>query len=364
MKFSSNQNELLFFIKSAAKIISVKSVVSAVEGFYLHTENNNLNISATNLEAGIKCYLPVEVEKEGSVVLPSKFSEIVRLLPENNLNIEVNDKFNVFIKSGNSSFSLKGTDPQEYPELTIWEEPSDLKIQVDLLRKIIRQTIFSVSHDESKAALTGILFTLENNLITLTSTDSFRLSISKGTMQTKSKNRLKFLVPVKILNELVKFTFSEEFINIKIKNNQILFKIDEFLFFSKLLEESFPQVERIIPEKNSTKVVVYRTELVESLQRVMLISESNNYIFKLEIKNSSIILKANSEAGSMEENVKAKVVGEEVEIYLNTNYLLEPLKIVDDDEVILNFKGSHGPCTINLYEEPDSFLYLLLPIKR
>jgi len=363
MKFCSNQNELLFFVKSAGKIVPQKSTITALEGLYLNIEDDNLNISATNLEAGIKCYLPIEVEEVGSVILPNKFSDIVRLLPEKRLYIEVNDKFNASINCGKSKFLLKGADPQEYPQLPVWEEPEDLKIRVDLLKDLINQTIFSVSHDESKPALMGILFTLEDNTITLTSTDSFRLSISKGTVENKRDDKLQFIVPLKILSELIKYNFSEEYINIKIKDNQILFKIDEFLFFSKLLEENYPQVERIIPEEKTTKAVVSRKEMLESLQRVMLISEGNNFITMLKVKDSSIILKANSEVGSTEEEVQAKVDGEEIEIYLNTSYLIEPLKVIDVDDIIFNFNASNGPCVINFYENPDSFLYLLLPIK-
>ncbi len=363
MKFTGNQEELLFLLQSAAKIVSPKTSIDYLEGIYLETEGNYLKIAATNLEAGIKNFLPVEVKEQGKAVLPPKFTDIVRLSGEKELEVQVDENFNAHIYGGTSRFLIKGIDPQDYPQLPPWEGEEDWKIKTSTFKSMVRHSLISVSHDEGKPALTGVLFRVEDNTLTLVSTDSFRLTIRKGKIENHGVNKGLYLIPLKILNELVKFNFSQDYIKVKVVKNQVLFKIDDFLFISRLLDEKFPQVERIIPDKYDTFFKVSRNNLISALQRVMIISEGNNYIFKIMINDDNMIFKSDSQLGSIEEEIKGDKEGEDVEIYLNSRFLLDYLRSMEEEEVIMNFNGSTGPFVFDYNKDEEEFFHLILPIK-
>lgn len=364
MKITCNQEELVFFLQSVIKVIPQRSTIPVLEGVLLESNKNRLNISATNLEMGIKNYLNIEQQKEGAVVLPGKFSEIIRLLPENKVELKVDENFNTLINCGKSKYLIKGIDPAEYPKLPEWSGEEDFQINFIQLKEMIKQTIFSVSQNEGKPALLGIHFSLKGEVLTFISTDSFRISLRRGKVKNISGKDHDFTVPVKVLNELVKLNSSDENIKIKVENNKILFKIDEFLFYSMLSEETFPQVERIIPSEFNTKVKISKKEFLKAQQRVIVISENNNYVSKLEIKNNVIILKANSNIGSIEEEVEVEKKGHDLDIYFNTRFIIEPLRVIDSEEIVLNLIDSSGPCVISGPEDTDNYLYLILPIKR
>lgn len=365
MKFKSNQEDLLFFLQSAAKIVPPKTSIDYLEGIYISAEGGYLKIAATNLEAGIRNFLPVDVEEEGRAVFPPRFADIVRLSGGKELEVRVDENYNAHIYGGNSRFLLKGIDPQDYPQLPQWDGEEDWKIKGEVFKEMVRHCLISVSHDEGKPALTGVLFSLDGNNLTLTSTDSFRLTIRKGEIENRKGNRGLYLIPLKILSEIIRFNFSQDHIQVKLEKNQVLFKVDDFLFISRLLDEKFPQVERIIPEKYDTSMRVNRNELIGALQRVILISEGNNFIFKIILEGDKIQLKSESNLGRVEEEIRGDKEGEDVEIYLNNRFLLEILRSMEEEEVLLNFKGSTGPLVVDYSQEKEKneFLHLILPIK-
>lgn len=364
MKFSGEQSEIFFFLQACMKIAPQRSTIPSLEGIYLSCYENVLDLSATNLEVGIRCHLPVKTEREGAVVLPTKLAEIVRLISDPQIDIEVGDNFNALIKCSKVNFHLKGLDPLDFPEIPDMEMDSDWSIKTEHFKEMVKQTIFCASGDEGKAPLTGILFSIEKDQLTLTSSDSFRLSVKKGSIENISGKEMKFIVPVKIINEMIKFNFSEEKVQVKVdEQNQILFKIDNFLFFSKLLDEKYPAIERVIPSDFNTTVYVVKNDVISCLQRIILISEGNNFITKIEIRDKMAVFKANSEMGSVEEELEIEKEGEDVDIYLNSRFLIEPMRYMEGEKIQLNFKKSNGPCVLNPFSEKDGYIYLVLPIK-
>ncbi len=364
MKFSGNQSELVFYLQACMKMVPQRSTIPSLEGIYVSCLDNNLELSATNLEAGIRCTLPIKTEREGAVVLPSKLAEIVRLVNDSVINVEVNDKFNALISCSNVNFQLKGLDPLDFPQLPDTEIDFDWKIKTELFKEMIKQTIFCVSGDEGKTALTGIQFSIKDELLTLISSDSFRVSLKKGKIENMKGNEINFIVPIKILQEIIRFNFTEENIRISLdKKNQIIFKVDNFMFFSKLLEEKYPNVERVIPKDFSTNMSVSKNDFLNCLQRIILISQGNNFIVKLEVSEKQAVFRANSEIGSVEEQLGIEKQGEDVNIYLNSKFLIEPLKFITGDQIELNFTGANGPCIINIFDQQEPYLYLVLPIK-
>lgn len=364
MKFSGDQSEMLFFLQACMKIAPQRSSIPSLEGIYLSCCENVLDLTATNLEVGIRCHLPVKTLKEGAVVLPAKLAEIIRLVNDQQVDIEIGDNFNALIKCSKVNFQLKGLDPLDFPEIPVMEMDSDWAIKTDLFKDMLKQTIFCASGDEGKAPLTGILFSIEKDRLTLTSSDSFRLSVRKGAIENISGKEMQFIVPLKILTEIIKFNFSEEKIQVKVdEKKQILFKIDNFLFFSKLLDEKYPAIERVIPNEFNTTITAGKNDLISCLQRIILISEGNNFITKIEVRDKIALFKANSEMGSVEEEVEIEKEGEDVDIFLNSRFLIEPLRYIDMEKIQLNFREANGPCVLKLYPQKDDYLYLVLPIK-
>ncbi len=364
MKFLAEQSEMLFYLQACMKVSPQRSTIPSLEGIYLCCVENEMNISATNLEVGIRCKFPAHTEKDGAVVLPAKLGEIVRMINDSKVEVEVEDNFKALINCSNVNFQLNGLNPLDFPELPDFNKDIDWTINTGLFKEMIRQTAFCVSSDEGKAPLTGIQFSVEKDVLTLTSSDSFRLSVKRGNIENVSGKEMNFILPVKIINEMVKFNFSQEKILVTLdEKNQILFKVDNFLFFSKLLEEKYPAIEKVIPMEFNTTLTALKNDLVGCLQRIILISEGNNFITKIEVRDKTAVFLANSEMGSVEEQVEIEKQGEDVDIYLNSRFLIEPLRYIEGDQVKLNFSETNGPCVITPFDEEDAYLYLVLPIK-
>lgn len=367
MKFLNNQKELNYYLQSAAKFIPAKSTNPALDGVYLDAREGKVSLEASNQEVGVKCFFSSELKKEGSAVLPAKFADIIRLLPEKTVDIEIDDSYNVTIKYPQGKYKLRGLDPQDYPRSAPGEalDTGDFTVDSHLLADMIRSVSFSVSQDEGKPVFTGVCFSLQGDTLTLISSDSFRVSIKKGTVNNITGKEIKVIVPVKVLQEINKFKFNEESVKITVEQGRISFKVDNFCFYSKILQDEYPQVEKIIPTSYSTSFRAEREKLLESLQRVSLISAGERNLVNICIKDQSVSFTASSEAGNSLEEVSLEggVEGEGLDIYYNSRFLLEPLKMMYSTGVELSFKGENGPCVINTPGEQERELYYILPVK-
>ncbi len=364
MKVICSQKDLANAVSIVQKAVSTKTTLPILKGILLEAKNNVLKLVGNDLDIGIENYFETQVIKEGSIVISSKiFTEIVRKLPDSDVEIEVDDANNVSIVCANSSFKLVGQPAVEFPELPYVKEGSTYLIDKELLRNMIRQTIFATSQDETRPVLTGALIEIVDNELSMVAIDGYRLALRKAYIDTDINNRA--VIPSKTLSEVNRILGNESKgnINISFTDKHILFSIDETRIISRLLEGEFINYKQIIPNENKSKVKVNTKELLDSIERASLLAkEGKNNLIKFSIKDECMSISSNVEIGSANEEVRIELEGNDVDIGFNSKYLIEALKVIDSEEIYAEFTTSVSPCIIKPSDN-ENYIYLVLPVR-
>lgn len=362
MKIKIDQRNLSKHINIAQKGISTRTTLQILDGILLEAKNNKLKLTATDLEVSIETYLDCDIEIEGSIVINSRlFGDIVKKLPSADIYIEVTDS-NINIKCENSEFNIIGGSPSEYPDLPILLEQDSFEIQKDLFKNAIRQTVFATIQDETRPAISGVLFEIEEGKISFVALDGYRLSLRQ--LPIESKEDIKIIVPGRILTEINKILDdSDDILKIGIAPGHVMFNIGETVVYSRLLEGQFLNYKEIIRSEHKTSIIMDKRELQNSLERASLLAkEEKANLVKFTIKDEEMVINSNSEIGNVNEVIRTDVKGEELSIAFNSRYILEGIKIIECENIELNFMGSLNPCIINPVEDKN-YTYLVLPVR-
>jgi DNA polymerase-3 subunit beta len=376
MKFSIQKDYLVQSVQDVMKAISSRTTIPILTGIKIVVSDEGVTLTGSDSDVSIESFIPkededkhiVEVEKEGSIVLPARFfSEIVKKLPKETVEIEVQNNFSTVIRSGKAEFNLNGLDAEEYPQLPQIEEENMFSVPTDLVKNMIRQTVFAVSTSETRPILTGVNWKLENGELTCIATDSHRLALRKAKIETTNQEKYSIVIPGKSLNEFSKILDdSSELVDIVITENQVLFKTKHLLFFSRLLDGNYPDTSRLIPDDSKTDVVLNVKEFLQSIDRASLLArEGRNNVVKLSTMPEGIIeISSNSpEIGKVSEEVQSKSVdGEDLKISFSAKYMLDALKALEGSEIKINFTGAMRPFVIRTLDD-DSMLQLILPVR-
>lgn len=362
MKIIIDQKELSKHINIAQKGISSRSTLQILDGILLETMDNRLKLTATDLEISIETFVDCEIIEEGSIVVSSRlFGDIVKKLPNDNVHIDVNES-NVNIKCSHAEFNIIGNQGVDYPNLPIIIEKQSFSISKDLFKDAIRQVVFATSTDETRASLTGVLLEIENDKINFVALDGYRLALR--TLETSTEILERIIVPAKTLVELNKILEDrEEDVSISLSSGQVIFNFKDTKVYSKLLEGQFFNYKDIMRQDHKSSVIINRNDFRNALERASLLAkEEKANLVKLSIENNSITIKSNSEIGDVNESISCDQEGEDLNIAFNSRYILEGIKIIQSEEIILNFMGSLNPCIINGLDE-SSYTYLVLPVR-
>jgi len=362
MKIIIKQKEIAKSISIVQKGISSRTSLQILNGIKIETKDGRLKLTATDLEIGIETYVNCEVIEEGSIVVNSRiFGDIIKKLPNSDINIDVTD-LNMNITCEKSEFNILGNDPKEYPELPTIINQNSFTIPKDLFRSAIRQTVFATSQDETRPILTGVLLEIKNGTGSFVALDGYRLALRS--IPIDSDEDLSIVIPSKALLELNKILDdTEEEFKITIAPNHIIFNLGDTLFSSRLLEGQFLNYKDIIRDDHNTTVVVDKKHFQSSLERASLLAkEEKANLIKLNIKENKINIKSNSEIGNVNEEISSTTSGDNVDIAFNSRYILEGIKVIETEEIELYFMGSLNPCIIKPIGD-ENYTYLVLPVR-
>lgn len=362
MKIKIDQRNLSKHINIAQKGISSRTTLQILDGILLEAKKDRLKLTATDLEVSIETYLDCHIEEEGSIVINSKlFGDIVKKLPHTDIYINVVDN-NINIKCENSEFNIIGGSPREYPDLPIVLEQDSFEIQNDLFKNAIRQTVFATIQDETRPALSGVLFEIEDGKISFVALDGYRLSLRQLPMY--SDEHIKIIVPGRILNEINKILDeSDDNFKIAIAPGHVMFNIGDTVVYSRLLEGQFLNYKEIIRNSHKTSIRMDKRKLQSSLERASLLAkEEKANLVKFTIENNEMTINSNSEIGNVNEVIETEIDGENLSIAFNSRYILEGIKIIESEEIELHFMGSLNPCIIKPVDD-ENYIYLVLPVR-
>ncbi|HHY74939.1 MAG TPA: DNA polymerase III subunit beta [Bacillus bacterium] len=377
MQITIQQNKLVQAVNDVMKAVSSKTTIQILTGIKITTTEDGVTLTGSDSDISIESFIPaieegyqhVDIKKTGSIVLQAKyFSEIVKKLPKETVDIEVEDNFSTKIISGSAEFNLIGLDPEEYPQLPKVSDNHAFQIPIDLLKQMTRQTVFAVSNSETRPILTGVNWRIENNELICVATDSHRLAMRKAPIESgELADFSSVVIPGKSLNELNKILEDKnELIDIVITGNQILFKTKYLLFFSRLLEGNYPDTSRLIPTDFKTEVIIAAKDFLQAIDRASLLArEGKNNVVKLTTyENGSVqISTVLPEVGKVEEYVQSEsLTGDELKISFSAKYMMDALKTLDSTDIRISFTSAMRPFLIRPIDN-DSILQLILPIR-
>ncbi|MFD2761350.1 DNA polymerase III subunit beta [Lentibacillus juripiscarius] len=376
MKFVIQRDLLISSVQDVMKAISSKAAIPILTGMKIDAKQNGITLTGSDSDISIESHIPAEEDgivyaeqiEEGSIVVQARyFPDIIRKLPEKTVEIEADDSLNVTIRSGKAKFNLNGQDADEYPKLPKLETEDSFEIQADLLKSLIKQTGFAVSTMETRPILTGVNVKVENETLHFTATDSHRLASRQVPINDVHGQFSSIVVPGKSLNELYKILDDKgEKVEISVTSNQILFRTKHLHFLSRLLDGNYPETSRLIPEKSQTKLHVKTKELIDTIDRASLLArDERNNVVKLTTKDNQLLqITSNSpEVGQVAEEVTAQSMeGEELKISFSSKYMLDALKAIENDDVVIEFTGAMRPFIIKP-ANGDPILQLILPVR-
>lgn len=377
MHITVQRDKLSTAVSHVLKAVSTRTTMPILTGIKLKADEEGLTLTASDSDISIEVLIPpnegeewgVTVHQQGSVVLTARiFGEIVRKLPHDEIDLQVDERCMVTIRSGESEFTISGMSADEFPQLLQLEEGKVFSIPSDLLKTLIRQTVFAVSTSEMRPILTGVMWSLEQGELTFVSTDSHRLATRKALVECSPELRFhNVVVPGKSCNELVKILDdSRDLIDIVVGDNQIMVKVKHILFYSRLLEGTYPDTSRIIPQSSKTEMVVNAKDFLLAIERASLLSrEGKSNIVRLStVDEKSIEISSNApEIGRVVERFHPlSISGEELKISFNARYMMEALRSMDNAEIRISFTGSMSPFVLKPTDN-DWILHLILPVR-
>lgn len=377
MKITILKNELNEAIQHVSKAISSRTTIPILSGIKLEVNYQGVTLTASDTDISIQSYIPaendneqiVQVEQPGSVVLPAKFFvEIIKKLPSKEIQMEVKEGFQTHIAAGATEIQMVGLDPEEFPVLPDIEGNETISIPGDLLKNMIKQTVFSISTQETTPILTGVLWNLAEGEFKFTATDRHRLATRAARLEGTEEVRFSNVVIAgKTLNELSKIIPDQNMlVDIVVADNQVLFKLDKVLFYSRILDGIYPDTSRIIPTAYKTELTLDTKKLSESIDRAYLLSreEKTNIVRMQTLESGGIeISSSSSELGRVREELDvADFKGEPLKISFNSKYMLDVLKIVESEQLTIAFTGMMSPIILKPLDDSQS-LYVILPYR-
>ncbi|WP_419878172.1 DNA polymerase III subunit beta [Brevibacillus centrosporus] len=377
MHITVQRDKLSNAVSHVSKAVSSRTTIPILTGIKIKTDDEGLTLTASDSDISIEVQIPLEeagewgvtIHQPGSIVLTARiFSEIVRKLPSNEIDIKVDDRLVTQIRSGQAEFTINGMDANEYPQLSHLEEDKVFSVPCDLLKSMIRQTVFGVSTSEMRPILTGLMWSLEKGQLRFVATDSHRLA--SRTAMVECREDLSFhnvVVPGKSCNELVKILDDEQNpADIVVADNQILVKSKHILFYSRLLEGTYPDTTRIIPQGSKTEITVSTKEFLQSIERASLLSREgkSNVVKLVTLPDGTVEITSNApEIGKVTDILAPKAMnGEELKISFNAKYMIDALRAIDSSEIKASFTGPMSPFVIRPTDH-DWMLHLILPVR-
>ncbi len=372
MRFEINKDALLYHLLIAQKALSTKTPNPALQGIKLDVEEDQVIITTSNSDIAIKIELKdgsLEVDEKGSVLIPGKYLlEIVRKLDGQTVKFAHAEDNLLNIEADHSDITLNLLELEDYPNLTFKLKKDFVKINVRTLKTMIRQTAFATSTIENRPILTGVYFSIKENKLSGVATDSYRLS-QKTIALDSDYEAMNVIIPGRSLEELMKILENnQDDVEVHFDQNRVLFKYNNVLFHSRLLEGNYPETSKLIPQEYPVQIKFNKEQLITAIERASLLSsrDGQNSIVKMNVRaDDAIEISSNSpEIGRVLEEVYPvdEIKGSPLKIAFSSKYILEALKVFNSSEVVIKFTGEIRPFVLT-GEYDEDMLQLILPVK-
>ena len=372
MKFKINQDHFSNGLQQVLNVVATRSTMPILSNVLIEAEEEYISLTTTNLDLGIRCRIKADVETPGGITLPvRKLATIVRELPQNDVFVDAGHNNQAKITSGGSLFKIMGINTEEFPPLPSFENRHVFELSQSEIVSMLKSVSYGQSTDENRYILNGVYFNFADEKLTLVATDGRRLALTALETEISEDNTGSLILPAKTVAELERLLGKGEKVKIAFNDRQVAFEIsideeaiglvDQLYLVSKIVEGNYPYYRQVIPKETEHRVKIERELMLECVNRAALVTSEKSHSVKLKVsKNLLEILGSSSEYGESHESMAIAYDGPEVQVAFNPQFLMEPLKALNKDEVYFEFKDELSP---GLFKTLDNFICVIMPLR-
>ena len=365
MKFTVSKESLSNAVTIALKGIASSSRLPILSGILLTAQDAYLDLQSTNLEISVQNKVQALVEEAGACVVPGKiFAQIVKTLPDASVTCTLEDSV-LEIVCDRSTFKLNIMPAADFEEFPSYELETSVKLPAETLLTMVNRVKKAASTDKNRVILNGILLTVDNNMVRLVATDSYRLAIADTQVETSSlEGSFELIIPSNVFYDALSLVDEGEEITIGESSNQIIFTFKNMVYVARKIEGNFPNYKQLLPKENSCKLKLKTDELTDALRRVSVMAGQATPIkFSINTKDKSLTLYSKTpDQGGAQETIPAEIKGEDMDIAFNYHYVQDGLQYKDAETIDLELQSSLRPGIFKSYAKIN-YLYLVMPVR-
>lgn len=363
MKFVCSKSNLLTGVQTVSKAVPSKTTMSILECILIDTTKGNITLTANDMELGIETIIEGNIIEKGIIAIDAKiFLDIVRKLPDSDITVEVDNSYKTTITCEKAKFNIIGKSGEDFSYLPQIERNESVIVSQYTLKEVIRQTIFSIADNDNNKIMSGELFEINENELKVISLDGHRISIRKIELKDSYPHK-KVIVPGKTLNEISKVLSgdADKDVTMSFTSKHIVFEFDNTTVVSRLIEGEYFKIDQMLSSDYETKVKINKKEFLDCIDRAtLLVKEGDKKPIIINITDENMELKINSTVGSMNENIDITKSGKDLMIGFNPKFLIDALKVIDDEEIDIYLVNPKAPCFIK--DASEKYIYLILPV--
>jgi DNA polymerase-3 subunit beta len=374
MKFKINRDHFTNGLQQVSNVVSLRPTMPILSNVLIEATGDQISLTTTNLDLGIRCTIKADVETEGTLTLPvRKLASIVRDLPSMEVLVEALDAEHAKISAGSSKFRMTAIGVSEFPPLPVFENDSEFTLEQANLQNMLKSISYAQSSDETRHMLNGVFFNFDQGMLSVVATDGKRLALNSEELEIPDGQAGNFILPMKTVSELERLLGKGENVKILFNDRQVAFdiEVDEnsqeqglsqtIHLVSKAVEGKFPNYKIVIPEDADQTVSIDRETLRENISRAALVVTDKSQSITMTFSENQIVIKGQSaEFGESEEKMEIEYGGPETKLTFNPEYLIHPLKVLEDDEVIFEFKNDLSP---GVFKNSGHFSCVVMPLR-
>lgn len=363
MEVIISKEDLLKGIQTVQGAVSSKNTLPILNNILIETQNEQIKLTATDLDIAITVYIPAQIKTPGNITVPAKrFSDIIKELRATDL-VQINVKKNssVTIESGRAVLKLMGLPKDDFPDIPEFQIANSTSFPQNILSRMIKMTAFAMSRDEARYVLNGVLFSFQDKILRLVATDGRRLALVEKALPKPFGAAKNIIIPNKTIQELARNLGEEGDVVLNIKGNQLQFKINSIVITSRVIDGEFPNYEQVIPKKTKEQVWINTQDFLSAARRASIFTNQESQSIKIDLtKNRMVISKNTPDVGEVREEIDAEYSGAELSIGFNPSYLIDVLKNIEDEKVQFGLTDPEKPGMIKAEED---YTYIVLPMQ-
>lgn len=367
MKLTIAKDQLIAGLQAVQNVVSTRTTLPILSNVQLRAEENRLYLTATDLDVTVTCGVEAQVTEAGATTIPVKrLFSIVRELAMGEVELDTDDKHATKLSAGASYYKLHGLSAEEFPPLPNFKETGVITLAQEKLKANLRKTSIAISTDESRYVLNGVFMKFTPEKLVMVATDGRRLALTEEDLPAGSTAQGDLIVPTKAVNELNRLLQTKGDVEIRFTDNQISFRLKDetpfsVLVISKLVEGTYPNYQQVIPKESKERITLAREEFLSALRRAELMTNDKSNSVKLAFTKNNLTITANTaDVGEARESLAINYKGKDLSVAFNPGYLMDPLKVIESDEIFLELSDELSPGSV---KTNTPFHYVLMPMR-